>query len=110
MKEYLNQAVLGPKRLVFDEIGYLPFGRDEANLFFNVGAKRYERGSMVLTSRLPCVPARALRSGLRHLLEQLRNEALRSRPRPRLRRPGLDSESIVVTAGHWEAPSAAWRP
>jgi len=45
--------VLGPKLLVVDEIGYLPFGRDEANLFFNVVAKRYERGSMVLTSNLP---------------------------------------------------------
>lgn len=39
--------------LVIDEIGYLPFGRDEANLFFNVVAKRYERGSMILTSNLP---------------------------------------------------------
>jgi len=39
--------------LVVDEIGYLPFGRDEANLFFNVVAKRYEHGSMVLTSNLP---------------------------------------------------------
>lgn len=38
---------------LIDEIGYLPFGRDEANLFFNVVAKRYERGSMVLTSNLP---------------------------------------------------------
>jgi DNA replication protein DnaC len=37
---------------VVDEIGYLPFGREEANLFFNVVAKRYERGSMVLTSNL----------------------------------------------------------
>ena len=46
-------AILGPKLLVVDEIGYLPFGRDEANLFFNVVAKRYERGSMVLTSNLP---------------------------------------------------------
>ena len=45
--------MLGPKVLVVDEIGYLPFGRDEANLFFNVVAKRYERGSMVLTSNLP---------------------------------------------------------
>ncbi len=36
-----------------DEIGYLPFGREEANLFFNVVAKRYERASMVLTSNLP---------------------------------------------------------
>ncbi|MET0334412.1 MAG: IS21-like element ISXci1 family helper ATPase IstB [Rhizobacter sp.] len=53
LKDYFNRAVLGPKLLVVDEIGYLPFGRDEANLFFNVVAKRYERGSMVLTSNLP---------------------------------------------------------
>ena len=53
LKEYFNRAVLGPKLLVVDEIGYLPFGREEASLFFNVVAKRYERGSMVLTSNLP---------------------------------------------------------
>ena len=35
-----------------DELGYLPFGRDEANLFFQVVARRYERGSMILTSNL----------------------------------------------------------
>ncbi len=44
---------MGPKLLVIDEIGYLPFGREEANLFFQVVAKRYERGSIVLTSNLP---------------------------------------------------------
>lgn len=53
LKEYFNRAVLGPKLLVVDEIGYMPFGREEANLFFNVVAKRYERSSMVLTSNLP---------------------------------------------------------
>ncbi len=53
LKEYFNRAILGPRLLVVDELGYLPFGRDEANLFFNVVAKRYERGSMVLTSNLP---------------------------------------------------------
>ena len=53
LKEYFNRAVIGPKLLVVDEIGYLPFGREEATLFFNVVAKRYERGSMVLTSNLP---------------------------------------------------------
>lgn len=53
LKEYFNRAVLAPKLLVIDEIGYLPFGREEANLFFNVVAKRYERGAMVLTSNLP---------------------------------------------------------
>ncbi len=39
-KEYFNRAVVGPKLLIVDEIGYLPFGRDEANLFFNVVARR----------------------------------------------------------------------
>jgi len=49
LREFFNRALIGPRRLVIDEIGYLPFGREEANLFFNVVAKRYERGSIVLT-------------------------------------------------------------
>jgi DNA replication protein DnaC len=38
---------------VIDELGYLPFGRDEANLFFHVIAKRYERAATIVTSNLP---------------------------------------------------------
>ena len=53
LKQYLHRAVMTPKLLIIDEIGYLPFGREEANLFFNVIAKRYERGSTMLTSNLP---------------------------------------------------------
>jgi DNA replication protein DnaC len=53
LKEYMNRAVLGPKLLVIDELGYLPFGRDEANLFFHVIAKRYERAATIVTSNLP---------------------------------------------------------
>lgn len=53
LKGYFNRAILGPRLLVVDELGYLPFGREEANLFFNVVAKRYERASMILTSNLP---------------------------------------------------------
>jgi DNA replication protein DnaC len=53
LKEYFNRAIIGPRLLVVDEIGYLPFGSGEANLFFQVVAKRYERGSMILTSNLP---------------------------------------------------------
>ena len=53
LKEYLSRVVLGPRLLIIDEIGYLPFGRDEANLFFQVVAKRYEKGAMILTSNLP---------------------------------------------------------
>lgn len=40
-------------KISIDEIGYLPFSREEANLFFNVVAKRYEKDSTLLTSNLP---------------------------------------------------------
>jgi len=53
MKAFYARQILAPKLLVIDEIGYLPFGREEASLFFNVIAKRYERGSLILTSNLP---------------------------------------------------------
>jgi DNA replication protein DnaC len=53
LAQYFSRVVQRAKLLVIDEIGYLPFGRDEANLFFNVIAKRYEHGSVVLTSNLP---------------------------------------------------------
>jgi len=53
LEGYIKRSVLGPKLLVIDEIGYLPFGREEANLFFNVIAKRYEHGSVIVTSNLP---------------------------------------------------------
>src|SRR5437764_507817 len=35
-----------------EEIGYLPLAREQANLFFQVIAKRYEKGAMILTSNL----------------------------------------------------------
>lgn len=53
LKQYLTRSIMAPRLLIIDEIGYLPFGREEANLFFNVIAKRYERGSIILTSNLP---------------------------------------------------------
>jgi len=53
LEAYLKRSILSPKLLVIDEIGYLPFGRAEANLFFNVIAKRYEVGSVIVTSNLP---------------------------------------------------------
>jgi DNA replication protein DnaC len=52
LKQYIARSVMAPKLLIIDEIGYLPFGREEANLFFNVVAKRYEQGSIILTSNL----------------------------------------------------------
>ncbi len=53
LKEYLQRTVLAPRLLIIDEVGYLPFGREEANHFFQVIAKRYEKGSVMLTSNLP---------------------------------------------------------
>lgn len=53
LKQLFARVVMSPRLLVIDEIGYLPFGREEASLFFNVIAKRYERGSVILTSNLP---------------------------------------------------------
>lgn len=38
--------------LIIDEIGYLPLTRDQANLFFQVISKRYEKGSVIVTSNL----------------------------------------------------------
>ena len=52
LKEVLHRAVNTYRLLIVDEIGYLPMGREQANLFFQVVAKRYERGAMILTSNL----------------------------------------------------------
>ena len=52
IKEAMHRAVNLYKLLIIDEIGYLPLGREQANLFFQVVAKRYERGAMILTSNL----------------------------------------------------------
>ena len=38
-----------PSLLIIDEIGALPFSKEAGDLFFQVVAKRYERGSIVLT-------------------------------------------------------------
>jgi DNA replication protein DnaC len=39
-----------PKLLVVDELGYLPFEPSAAHLFFQLVSRRYERGSLLLTS------------------------------------------------------------
>ncbi|NOT72544.1 MAG: AAA family ATPase [Hyphomicrobium sp.] len=52
IKELMHRTVAAPKLLIIDEIGYLPFGREQANLFFQVIARRYEKGSLILTSNL----------------------------------------------------------
>ena len=39
-----------PHVLIIDELGYLPLGRNDANLFFQLVSSRYEGGSIILTS------------------------------------------------------------
>ena len=42
-----------PKLLIVDELGYLPLERRSAHLFFQLVARRYERGSILLTTNQP---------------------------------------------------------
>ncbi|WP_346779057.1 ATP-binding protein [Burkholderia sp. Tr-20390] len=58
MEQALAQATIDDARLrvmltiIVDEIGYLPLLGDQASHFFQIVAKRYEPGSMILTSNL----------------------------------------------------------
>ena len=53
LKTVMQRAINGYRLLIIDEIGYLPMSREQANLFFQVIAARYERGSLIVTSNLP---------------------------------------------------------
>lgn len=39
--------------LVIDEVGYIPFEPDAANLFFQLVSARYEQASLIVTSNKP---------------------------------------------------------
>ena len=49
LEQKLKQLIQ-PRLLIIDEIGYLPIERLGANLFFQLVSKRYERGSILITS------------------------------------------------------------
>ncbi len=51
-KTPLQRGVMAPRLFIIDEIGYLPFSQEEAKLFFQAIAKRYEKSAMILTSNL----------------------------------------------------------
>ena len=38
--------------IIVDEVGYIPFEQDAANLFFQLVSSRYEHASLILTSNL----------------------------------------------------------
>jgi len=44
------QQLAYPKLIVLDELGDLPLSREEASLFFRLLVRRYERGSLIVTS------------------------------------------------------------
>jgi len=44
------QTYLKPSVLVVDEVGYLPLSRADANMVFQMVSRRYEKGSIVVTS------------------------------------------------------------
>jgi len=44
------KLLVQPKLIIIDEIGYLPIERLGANLFFQLVSRRYERGSILITS------------------------------------------------------------
>ena len=39
IKELMHRMIAAPKLLIIDEIGYLPFGREQANLFFSKSSR-----------------------------------------------------------------------
>jgi DNA replication protein DnaC len=42
--------------IVIDEVGYIPFEPEAANLFFQLVPSRYERASLIVTSNKPFAP------------------------------------------------------
>lgn len=46
----LDTLLSRPKLLIIDELGYLPFEANAAHLFFQLVSRRYEKGSILITS------------------------------------------------------------
>ncbi|HKR47505.1 MAG TPA: IS21-like element helper ATPase IstB [Paraburkholderia sp.] len=53
LEEAIKRVTKPYRLMIIDEMGYLPMDREQANLLFQVVAKRYENGSLILTSNLP---------------------------------------------------------
>ncbi len=52
LEDYLRQLQRTPL-IIVDEVGYIPFDAEAANLFFQLVSSRYERGSVIVTSNKP---------------------------------------------------------
>ena len=49
----LQKQLTAYKLLIVDELGYVPLSPSGAELLFEVFSRRYERGSILVTSNLP---------------------------------------------------------
>jgi len=99
--------------LVIDEVGYIPFEADAADLFFQLASARYERASLIVTSNKPFgdeVVAAAIIDRLVHHAEAIalkvtptgsKTETLAALPPPR---PTNNNNPKVVSFSH--GPSA----
>jgi DNA replication protein DnaC len=95
-----------PQLLIIDEIGYLPIDRQGASLFFQLVSRRYERGSIIITSNQSlgawgevfgdAVIASAILDRLLHhsITVNIKGESfrLKEKLKPGLLRPKLDGQ------------------
>jgi DNA replication protein DnaC len=52
LDNYFKRVIAVPKLLIIDEFGYVKFSEKQANLFFQIINKKYELGSIIITSNL----------------------------------------------------------
>jgi len=52
LNDYFKKVINITKLLIIDEFGYIKLNKNQANLFFQVINKRYESGSIIITSNL----------------------------------------------------------
>ena len=52
LARYINKTIGAAKLLIIDEFGYVKFNEVQANLLFQLINKRYEVGSIIITSNL----------------------------------------------------------
>jgi DNA replication protein DnaC len=50
ISEYRIRRIMKAQVVIFDEIGYTPIDKREANLFFNLLSELYEKSSVIITS------------------------------------------------------------
>ena len=53
LESYFKRTINANKLLILDEFGYIKLNEEQANLFFQIVNKRYETGSIIITSNLP---------------------------------------------------------